>query len=137
MARGSRRLKVALAASAGGGSSRGRFPGGGKDVSAKGVLALVLVGLAVIGVVATLRRLLRRQRRPSTGGSQQPSDPPPPRASGHPPRQLATHRPPAAESPPPTNGGGKTGNQRHRRATVSMQPAAETAQPRSRRETAA
>lgn len=85
MARGSRRLKVALAASAGGGSSRGRFPGGGKDVSAKGVLALVLVGLAVIGVVATLRRLLRRQRRPSTRGSQQPSDPPPP------PPHRATH----------------------------------------------
>ena len=83
MARGSRRLKVALAASAGGGSSRGRSAGGGNDVSAKGVLALVLVGLAVIGVVATLRRLLRR-RPSSTGGSQQPPDPPPAHRATHP-----------------------------------------------------
>ena len=73
MARGSRRLKVALAASTGSGSSGGRSAGGGNGVSVKGVLALVLVVLALIGVVVTLRRLLRR--RPSTSGSQQPPDP--------------------------------------------------------------
>ena len=81
MARGSRRLKVALAAPTGGGSSGGRSAGGGNGVSAKGVLAFVLVVLTVIGVVATLRWLLRRHRRPSTSGSQQPPDPPAHRAT--------------------------------------------------------
>lgn len=72
MARGSRRLKVALAASSGGSNPGGRSAGGGNGVSAKGALALLLVVLAAIGVVVTLHRLLHR--RPSTSGSQQPPE---------------------------------------------------------------
>ena len=80
MARGSRRLiKVALAASSGGGSPGGRSAGAGNGVSAKGALALLLVVLALIGVVVTLRQL--RHRRPSTRGSQQPPEAPRTRAT--------------------------------------------------------
>ena len=43
MAHGSKRLKLALAASSGGRSPGGRSAGGGNRVSAKGALALLLV----------------------------------------------------------------------------------------------
>ena len=97
MARGSRRLEVVLDASTGGGSSRGRSAGGANGVSAKGVLALVLVVLALIGVVVTLRRLLRR--RPSTSASREPSGPSP----------TLAPTPPASRPSTAGSGGAATG----------------------------